>query len=46
MISMWMPVAWMASEGRNKYDVRMEVRIMLAARTLTNKRRQEDPCTS
>jgi len=30
------PVAWLASEGCNEYNVRMDVRTMLAARTIAN----------
>jgi len=29
--------AWMISEGHDEYDVRMEVRMMLAARRIANK---------
>jgi len=35
-MSMRMPAAWMASVGRDEYDVRMEVRMMPAARIIAN----------
>ena len=41
-MSMMMPAAWMASEGCDEYDVRMELRMIAAARTIGNKMRRED----